>query len=63
MVEFVDYGNEEVVEKSKLRKGLDHHLFKLPFQVCICLRGITTVVAFIHACFDGDIHVHTHKQN
>ena len=32
-VEFVDYGNEEVVEKSKLRKKLDHHLFNLPFQV------------------------------
>ena len=42
MVEFVDYGNEEVVEKSKLRKGLDHHLFKLPFQVratCTSMQG------------------------
>ena len=39
MVEFVDYGNEEVVEKSKLRRGLDHHLFKLPYQVIhvLCL--------------------------
>ena len=33
LVEFVDYGNEEAVERAKLRKKLDHHLFNLPYQV------------------------------
>ena len=32
-VEFVDYGNKEVIERTKLRKKLNHHLSNLPFQV------------------------------
>ena len=33
LVEYVDYGNEEEVEKSDLRPKLDTPLFSLPSQV------------------------------
>lgn len=33
LVEYMDYGNEELVDKIKLRPGLDIALFSLPPQV------------------------------
>ncbi len=33
LVEYVDYGNEEEVDRLKLRKALDTELFSLPPQV------------------------------
>ena len=42
LVEYIDYGNEEVVDKTMLRPGLDMELFSLPPQVtvntvCVCV--------------------------
>ena len=33
LVEYVDYGNEEELDKIKLRKALDTELYSLPHQV------------------------------
>ena len=37
LVEYVDYGNEELVDKTRLRPGLDTELFSLPPQVAVCV--------------------------
>lgn len=42
LVEYMDYGNEELVDKTKLRPGLDIALFSLPPQVN-CLMHTTSV--------------------
>ena len=33
LVEYVDYGNEEELDKIKVRKALDTELYSLPHQV------------------------------
>ena len=35
LVEYIDYGNEEVTDRMKLRIALDTELFSLPPQVLI----------------------------
>ena len=35
LVEYIDYGNEEVTDRMKLRIALDTELFSLPPQVSI----------------------------
>ena len=33
LVEYVDYGNEEEIDRFKLRRALDTELYSLPHQV------------------------------
>ena len=53
----MDYGNEDVVAKSKLRPGLDNKLFSLPPQVhlytvhvhvfsIVCIPCLMTVLVY-----------------
>lgn len=37
-MEYVDFGNEESVERLKMRKAPDIELFSLPFQVSWAAR-------------------------
>ena len=51
----MDYGNVDIVEKSKLRKKPDHPLFNLPFQVLLSCGY--TCTCFILPLF---MHIHVH---
>lgn len=41
LVEYVDYGNEEEIDRFKLRRALDTELYSLPHQVRCLDRKIT----------------------
>ena len=41
LVEYVDYGNEEEIDRFKLRRALDTELYSLPHQVRCLDRQIT----------------------
>ena len=66
-VKYVDYGNEQVIEKTKLRKPIANELFSLPFQVQhftvnlmivhVCLRNV--VSKFLIVCCHINVHACT----
>ena len=52
------------MEKCKLRKRVDHHLFSLPFQVWRCMMSVDTIhvhhvlhtcICVQYLCYGGDL--------
>ena len=43
-MEYVDYGNEEIIDRMKLRPALDTELFCLPPQVASMLSCVMCVL-------------------